>query len=75
MPFDIHRGSNKERPLGEFCSKKIILGKLCFMIKCNSKPSPSLVSNLEKFDAYFKREQCGDALIRTLSVPSDRKFK
>ena len=66
MLFGIQKGSYKERPLGEFCSKKIILGKLCFMIKCNSKPSPILVLNLEKFDARFTREQCGVALIRLL---------
>lgn len=53
--------------------KRIIWGKLYFIIKCNPKPSPILALYLEKFDAYFKREQCGGALIRTLSVPSDRE--
>lgn len=75
MLFGIQKASDKERPLGEFCSKKIILGKLYFMIKCNSKPSPILALNLEKVDAHFTREQCDVALIRTLSVSTDRKFK
>ena len=75
MLFGVQKGSYKERPLGEFCSKKITLGKLYFMIKCNSKPSPILALNMEKFDAHFTREQCGVVLISTLSVSSDRKFK
>lgn len=73
MPLACRKAPTGKEQFGGFCSKGNNWGKFYFMIKCNPKPSPILALYLEKFDAYFKREQCDCALIRTLSVPSDRK--